>query len=470
MRFSSEVSRLLIGVLIAFTLIAISVTYWAIIGPDTLWQREDNPRLVLREAALLRGAIIDRRGVPLVTSQLNNGRAVRRYFYQEMSSAVGYFSLRYGVGGAEAAFNQTLRGDDLPADFSSYIKQNLLHMPQIGSDVRVTFDLDVQKAVYNAMRDHVGAAVVMSVPDGAILALVSLPTYNPNTLDADWQTLIAAPGNPFFNRVLQGKYQPGGMLQTPLLAAALLTNQPLNVVINQAANPVTVNTVTVSCAMQPPSTELTLAQAYAYGCPAPFAQLGETLGIREVNAIFESFELPRPPVLQGFVPQQETSAAAAQLDEDLLAKTLGQGRLTITPLNLAIITASIVNQGNAPRPFILLETRAPESETWAASTELRPSIPITTQQVAERLRSLLLDAVQTGGTSRLLRPLNNTGGHAAIAYSGEGAHVWFTGFTQISAGKSVVVAVVIENTTDPAIAVKIGGEALGAAAALIANN
>src|SRR5689334_16025267 len=229
MNFTREINRLTTGLLILLGIVALAATYWAVAGPDTILLRQDNPRLVLAESEIHRGDIVDRNGTPLATSIINSDENyTRQYLYPEMNSALVYASIRYGVGGAEAAFNSVLRGDDATTDFLSQFGNDLLHKTQHGSDVRLTFDLSIQKEAAKAMGSRTGSIVVLDIPTGQVLAMVSLPTYDPNTLDANWEALSKAPGKPFFNRALQGAYQPGIALETPLMAAALLANYPLD--------------------------------------------------------------------------------------------------------------------------------------------------------------------------------------------------------------------------------------------------
>src|SRR5690606_13628103 len=213
-----------------------------VVGPDTILSRDDNPRRVVAEARIRRGAIYDRNGEVLVETVVENDGAVRRnYLYPATASALGYYSLRYGVGGAEAAYDSILRGDTVTRDFGETLVNSLLHRPQEGSDIRVSLDLELQTVIAEAMKGQTRAVVMLDVPPGQTLALASVPTFDPNTLDADWETLRSAESQPFFNRALQGSYQPGGTLQTPLMAAALLYNRPLNVPLQPATRPVQID-------------------------------------------------------------------------------------------------------------------------------------------------------------------------------------------------------------------------------------
>lgn len=465
-----EVNRLFAAVLIVFGVVALSAAYWAITGPTSILQREDNPRLVASEAAIRRGSIRDRDGVVLAESVVENSTVSRNYPYPETSSVVGYSSLRYGVGGAEAAFNAVLRGDDLAVDLSDQLVQDLLHRPQVGSDIRLTLDLAIQQAMLEAMGDQAGAAVVLSVPDGKLLGLVSTPTFDPNTLDEHWEQLAASPDKPFFNRALQGSYQPGSILQTPLMAAALVANQPLTASTFDATAPVRLEDVELTCALRLPLMELSLRDAYAFACPLPFVRLAEQLGDVPIHEAMSTFRFNDPPVLEGFLPpapvENIVPVQAVQPGDDLLVKDiLGQGNLTVSPFQMAVMAAAIINDGNAPRPYVLQATRLPDAE-WQEIQTARPTLPFATERTARQLQDLMRNTVANGAALNAARPGIDIGGHAALAHSGDDTQAWFVGFATLPARQAIAVAVVLENSADPGLAADIGGTILAAAHAV----
>ncbi|MCC6801917.1 MAG: hypothetical protein IT319_03450, partial [Anaerolineae bacterium] len=347
MKFTREVNRLVIGLLAMFGVVTMAATYWAVIGPDTILKRADNPRRVEAAASILRGTLVDRDDRTLVESTLGeNERVIRQYLYPAMYSALGYFSLRYGADGAESAFDGVLSGSSIARDTGTLLLDSLLHRATEGSDARLTLDLDVQERIAEAMDGQQGAVVVLSVPDGAVLAMLSLPTYDPNTLDANWDMLIAAPGNPFFNRVLQGRYQPGGALETPLMAAAFLVNHPIDANIDQATDPVVLQDLQLNCAVRLPSMALPLRDAYTFACPNAFKSLAIDLGSATVQATIDTFRLDKQPTLPGFVTDDANTTPTpvpTAADDDALARlALGQGALTVSPLNMALMAAAIV--------------------------------------------------------------------------------------------------------------------------------
>jgi peptidoglycan glycosyltransferase len=318
------------------------------------------------------------------------------------------------------------------------------------------------------MGNRRGAAVVLRVPEGGILALVSQPTYNPNQLDADWDNLIEAEGNPFFNRALQGRYQPGGMLQTPLLAAAILNGYALDEPLPDASAPVQVDDIELTCAVMPPEAALTLREAYAYGCPGAFASLGERIDEPVLRQLFETFQLETPPTLEGFTVEIPEAEATPEATEAIVSEThtlretvLGQGDLTINPLGMATLTGALLNGGNAPQPYALDAVRPP-GEEWQNAAPLPSSQPLMTDTTARRIRELMRGNIQTGAADTVDDALP-AGGHVALAYSGDEVQTWFIGFVMIDGLPDAAVAIVLEDTANPSLVAEIGEQALRAA-------
>lgn len=466
-----EIGYLMFGLLICFFVIASVAAYWAVIGADTILLRDDNPRLVEDAARIRRGALYDRHDTLLVESKLNDAGILERFYrYPATYSFTGYFSLRYGAAGAELAYDTYLRGDIDQNAFERAIEQDLLHLPQQGADIRLTLDLDVQQVLSDAMQGQRGAAVMISIPDGAVLALLSSPTYDPNTLNAHWDELVAAVDKPFFNRVLQGQYQPGGMLQTPLMVAALLTEQPFDTVISRADQPIDVNGQPLGCASTPPSTDLTYAQAYAYGCPYAFSILAEGISQESLRNIFSAFDLASVPGLTGFISDDSDLADAALTspqaipNRHLLEDIIGQGHLTISPLSMAIMTSAVINNGNALDPHAFSAYRH-AGDAWVETPVNVISRPIMTAHVARQLRDLMIQNVHNGTASAATRDDLVIGGHSALAIAGDETQVWFVGFVQLADNRGAVIAIVLEDSIHAESAADIGGTALEQAAA-----
>lgn len=471
--------------LIGFGAVVLGSAFWAVVQADSLLARSDNARNVIAEQRIRRGAILDRDGEQLAYTEVTErGLARRVYPYPQAVAPVGYYSVTYGTAGIEAAFDTQLRGADRASEWQDFVN-DLLHRAPQGSDVRSTVDLDVQIAAAQALGSRSGAVIVAHVPSGRVLAMVSQPNYDPNRLDVDWATLTRdEQTSPLLNRVTAGQYQPGGALQTVVLAA-MLAGSPdlqqqggymLNSEVPEATTSVQVNGLQLTCLPGTPAHPLTLAESYLFGCPAAFARAPES-GLTPGN-LWERFEmlgLLASPVLTGFATGTVNPPPLLHdetPDEELVAALTGQGDLTVTPLQMVQVMAAIANQGNAVPLHLVDAVRAPGSSDWVP-LELPARRPaLLRADVASAVRLTMLQAAaQSPYVSQARTGDLVVYGHSALAYGGPQAtpYVWFTGFADVTDGEeaeAVVVVVVIESEDDPALAAQVAGAALATAADL----
>lgn len=417
--FTATIRRASTVLILMLLALALMTGYWQTVQGSILSAREDNPRLVLAERRVPRGAIVDRNGQPLAVSQSTPDGYVRYYPERAAAPVVGYYSLRHGLGGAEAAFDDELRGIAGRTRLDTFLG-GLLHRVPKGRSVRLTLDLSVQRAADAALGDRVGAVVVLSVPEGQVIALASRPTYDPATLDQDWEQLRSDRTSPLVNRATQGTYQPGAAFQTVILAEALSEGRAYLTSTVEANASVQLASAALSCATTPPTS--TLSAAYAAGCPAPFASLADQLDrdrlaasilLWQLDAGLDGFELPAHTT--GWSPGGLTTTQAVR------ELVLGQGALTVSPLQMATVIGTLANGGHP--------LAAPRLTFEPMSTSLAPS------PMPPEVASALVAALTTNA---------DLAGQAALAISGENRLAWFLGFAPASSPRWVIV-VLIEN-------------------------
>lgn len=455
MPFEREIARILFGLLVGLLLVVGSAAYWAVAGPESLLLREDNPRRVEFERAIRRGAIYDANEMLLVHSVADQGRfPVRMYLAPAFFGTVGYYSFRYGTGGVEAFYDGLLSGRDEPDTWERWWREQVLGLPRVGTDVRLTLQADLQNVASEAVGGRRGVVITLDAEHGDLLTLVSRPSYDPNVLDEQWAVLSQSPDNPFFNRALQGRYQPGSALHLPMVLLAALGNIDLSTSISQADAPQTVNGVTIECVITPPMPDLTLAEALSHGCPAGVLRLTTILDTSAIGQTLASFELEViPPIDVGrvLVPEATPTAERVALTRDDL---LGQGRLTLNPLAFARFLAAVVSEGAVP-PLRLADAVRPPQAGWQVLPRSRQEISFVTRPAAMQGRDWLL------ATGSLLGLPDGMGGYAAVAQSGEETQVWFAGFVS-NGDDQIVVLVILENTADVREAAAVGSAVLQA--------
>ena len=440
---SRELHRLSIAITLAFIFAALGTTFWSTLEGQNLLRRDDNPRKVLDELNIARGAIYDRNGVLIAYSQANTLGVERVYPYPEVAGAIGYYSYQYGQSGLEEGYNTLLRGDDLRSRWQIAL-DDFMHRPITGADIRTTLDLSMQQALAEALKGYSGAGIVVSVPSGEVLAMVSKPGYDPNRIDQILQDVEAGEiPLSLLNRVTAGQYQPGGALQTLILSEMLAAGMPLNQPVTTTGYTLEAPPLNLEC--NSPTQPTTLAEAYQWGCPAPMI---EAVGSRISPAAFTdkllAAGLLSAPHLSGYLLPEDTPAL---LDAYLPAEAAGQGALTVTPLHMVQVIAALLNQGGGVPLHLGDASRAPNSETWTPLDYSHQAPAVMQPLIAQQIR-LVLEAHPWSD-----EPLY---GHASRAYSGDKVYEWFLGWTPREDGTYAVIVIVVEEGS----AVEIAGETI----------
>ncbi|HZY40824.1 MAG TPA: penicillin-binding transpeptidase domain-containing protein, partial [Anaerolineae bacterium] len=365
-------------------------------------------------------AILDRTGGLLATSAPVSGTYLRLYPLPDAAPVVGYYSLNYGVAGVEAALDAVLRGPLEPID-------QLLHRRPAGRTVRTTIDPDAQRDLAARLTQS-GAAIILSLPDGAVLALESHPTYDPNTLDQDWPQLAVDPGAPLLNRVTQGLYQPGAIFQTILLADAIERGAAaLTQTVDRPDQPVALDNLILDCART--GSMATLADAYANACPAPFADLGVRLGDTELISLTQRWQLDQPPAMELRTSAIATPTTSFSTTQALQAFAVGQSSLTLSPLQVALIAATIGNRGVRPAPHVISDVQS-IGGVWT---------PYTNMVVGGQR---LISPNTARSILRAMRSVDDIAGHGGAAFSGDKQLSWFFGLMPADEPRYVIVVLI----------------------------
>jgi penicillin-binding protein A len=426
------------AILLGFLAVALSLLFWSVVRSDAILARDDNPRLVEATLRIQRGRILDRNGVVLAQT-IGEPDALRRdYPFPTIGPAVGYYSFRHGTAGIEAGYDGTLRGesDDPAAVFSQQLLRNILHTPQVGQDVQITLDAELQFTAEALFGEAQGALVLLEIGSGDLLAMVSHPGYDPNLLGALFDELMADESAPLLNRAVQGQYQPGLVLQPFILAAALDANRiELGGTALSANRPVAVNGEVLRC-QTPPPTDATWADVLRHRCPGPMQDLADQLGLTGLDDIFLRFGLSAPLEL----PLNTETAVLTPLADPLQAG-IGQGNLTVSPLQVALALAALGNDGRLPTPRLVTAV-----EDINGVMQPQPAAPnagdAVTSRAAREIRQLLnADGTLSFAISALSGPNSRDGWHLALTPADEPHYA---------------IVVVVENSQDLDAVMAIG--------------
>lgn len=454
----ANVGRLLAG------LLAVLVAYLAAVqvvwGP-AIAAAPQNPRLALAAQQISWGRVLDRHLAVLADSAEVNGRQVRRYASGILfAHLLGYRSQKYGLAGIELRYDPALLG--LPARDPWRALQEAFGQARRGNDLVLTVDTAVQQAASQALGARRGAVVALDPRTGAVLALLSRPSYDPEMIDALWTAFSRDPAAPLVDRAAQGEYPPGTAFTPIVLASALARGRVTERTEFDCPGSITVAGTTIADANGESHGHVTLAQAFALSCKVTFVRVGLLIGAQAVLRTARAFGLGNPPLF-------DLPAAAGHLPDPpisvrgLAQISSGEGPLLVTPLQMALVAATIGNHGIMMEPFLVSQVREPDGrilETYAQ----RGSRDVLPAWLAAEVTRDLIDGVENGAGTAARIPGLQVAGAPGMAENSRGpAHAWFVAFAPASR-PSVAVAVLLEHAgAGGALAARIARQVLEAA-------
>lgn len=452
------------AVAVLFFLLMLNVNYIAFVKNDTLRNRDGNSRLIIEEYDHERGSILTGRRA-VAKSVATQGRLRYQRVYTDgptFAPATGYYSV-YGATGIEKAENALLSGTDDRLFVDRLTNLFTGRQPQ-GGNVVLTLDPDAQRAAYQGLAGQKGAVVALDPRTGAILALVSSPSFDPNLLASHdpskvsdaYDHLVDDPSDPLLNRSIAQVYPPGSLFKVVVSAAALSSGEytPSTAVPAPAVLdlPDTDKSIHNYDGLPCFGGTATLTQALAISCNTAFARIGMDLGddaLRQQAEAFgfnHPFSMPLPVVASVFpanldVPQTAMSA-------------IGQYDVRATPMQMAMVAAGVANQGVVMTPYLVAEEQAPDLSTLA-QTEPEEMSRAVTPAVAAQLTAMMVNVVTNGTGGNAAIPGVAVAGKTGTAQDGQRPpHVWFMSFAPALAPQ-VAVAVIVENGG------RLGNEATG---------
>ncbi|MGF1663399.1 MAG: peptidoglycan D,D-transpeptidase FtsI family protein [Kineosporiaceae bacterium] len=480
---NAPLRRLAVVTALLLTSLLVSTTWIQYLAADSIQEGPGNSRALYAQFGRDRGDMFvgdgDRQAAVATSEPVDDEFGFLRSYPQPdlYAHTTGYYSVLLGTSGMERAADEALAGtaDEL---FYRRIQDLVTGRDPTGGIVRLTLDPAVQQAAWDALGDRTGAVVVTEPDTGRVLAMVSRPSYDPNVLASHdlgavqeaWDALNADPGRPLENRAISGRlYPPGSTFKVVTAAAALeagrtpetLLPGPEELDLPQTDRVLT-NAFDSSCGG---GDQVSLADALRVSCNTAFGALGLELGdeaLREQAAAFgfgQQYEIPLI-VAPSTVPDE--------IDEPQTAFTaIGQFDVRVTPLQVAMMSAAVANDGVVMRPEVVDSVLAADLSV-VARPEPEEVGRAVSPSVAQSLTDMMTLVVESGsGTAAAVPGASVAGktGTAQTGVEGEDPHAWFTGFAPVE-DPQVAVAVVVENGgAGSQVAAPVAGEVLDAALA-----
>ena len=389
---------------------------------------------------------------PIATTTSSNGKFAYQRVYlsgPKYAPITGYYSYYYGRSMLEQTQNAQLTGTS-DAQWLSRITGTLSgHKPEGGS-ITTTINAKAQDAAWDGLRGKKGAVVALDYTTGAVLAMASSPSYDPNELASHhlndttraWKNLVADPSSPLTNRATREIYPPGSTFKLVTAAAALqngyhpnsMVDSPENWILPGTRTPLTNET---NCG----GSRITLAHALDISCNTAFGKVGVSLGQDKIRDQAERFGF-------GKVVNSDVSSVASRFpqnltDAQLAQSSIGQYDVAASPLQMAMVTAGIANGGKLMTPYLTAQVRASNLQVVSEHHPKQMSQPMT-KESAEQLKAMMVSVVNNGTGKRARINGTTVGGKTGTAQTvkGKAPYAWFVGWSD---NPHVAVAVFIQS-------------------------
>jgi peptidoglycan glycosyltransferase len=485
---NTSLRRVSVAIMALIVLLLANATLTQVFTADGLRSDPRNQRVLLDEYSRQRGQI-SAGGQLLAYSTSTEGRfRFLRVYPNPLAYApvTGFYSLRYSSAGLERAEDAVLNGSDERL-FGRRLADFFTGRDPRGGNVGTTLNPQVQQAAWDAMQQGCngpckGAVVALEPSTGKILAMVSAPSYDPNLLashDVDqqstaWEQLRDDPNAPLVNRAISETYPPGSTFKVITTAAALQEGATEDTQLTAASRiSLPDSTATLenyggsSCGSGPTAS---LREAFAKSCNTSFVQLGINTGADALRGAARAFGLDSTLLP---IPLQVADSTVGPISDQaaLGMSSIGQKDVAVTPLQNAVVAATIANDGVRMAPYLVDDLKGPDLANISTTAPQQVQRAVSSQ-VATTLTDLMIgaeQATQQKGAIAGVQIASKTGtAEHGTDPRNTPPHAWYIAFAPAKAPK-VAVAVLVENggdrlsATGGALAAPIGRATIAAA-------
>lgn len=421
--------------------------YFQIIGKEEYISSTYNGLQDLYAAHVVRGDILSADGEILATTDVaENGDETRIYPYGKLFSHVVGYGVN-GKAGLEKQENYTLLSSH--QFIADQIMSEVQGEKTLGDTVYTTLDVDLQKAAYDALGNYDGAVIVMEPSTGKILAMVSKPDFDPNTVVEDWQEINKEGSSVLFNRATQGKYTPGSVFKI-ITALEYYREHPDSYkdFTFDCDSSFTADGRTINCASNKSHGKEDLIEAFGDSCNAAFASLSIDLDknkwTKTANDLLfgENLPIDFPHSISSFSLTEEAD------DSSTMETGIGQGTTTVSPLHMVIIASAICNDGILMEPYLVNHTESADG-TLIDTYTAKEYGSLMEQEEAEVLESFMRQTVLKGTGTKLKSSKYEAYGKtgtAQVSDTKDTTNAWFTGYVKVDGKEDIAIAVVVEDS------------------------
>jgi len=489
---NQRIRHLTVALIVLFGILLVQLTNWQVVQRNSLVNDSRNKRVTMRDFDAPRGDIITADGSVIAeTLPVDAANGSSRYKYQRtypkgdlFANITGYYTLGYGSTQLERTQSDVLSGKTAQQKLEA--TGGLFSKADVSGTVHVTLRADLQAAAKKALGNREGSVVVLDPKTGAVLAMYSNPSYDPNliashngnTVNEALNTLQTDAAKPLLANAYQERYMPGSTFKIVTTTVGLETGKIdlMSVFKNERA-------------WIPPNTKKPirnygkkvcggdLAEVFRRSCNIPFAQtavaIGPDLMVNGANRF--GFDERIPFDLPGAAASTFGGTAADFADSLALLAIhgFGQGQVQVTPLHMAMIAGAVANGGVMMKPHVIDSTLTHNGtvmNTTSPEVWKTPMSPAT----ATTMTQLMIGVAQSGTAACCLQLKNGISvaaktGTAQLNAEGQKqrSHAWITAFAPAEAPR-FVVSVFIKGVND-VVSASTGGHLAGPVARDVLN-
>jgi peptidoglycan glycosyltransferase len=442
-------------VVILFTVLVGFTSYWSVFNAGDLEANRANKRPLLEQQRIRRGLILARDGTVLARNRAT-GRGSNRFYsrlYPDgtlFSHPVGYSFVSRGDVGLERHYDDDLTGKT--NEFKTILDE-LRGKPREGNDLRTALDPKAQRVAIDGLAGRPGSVVAIEPQTGFVRVMASVPGFDLNSIPDNFAQLRRTPDAPLLDRATQSGYPPGSTFKVVTAAAAIDSGRFTPTSTLNGKSPRVIGGVPLSNFGNEQFGDITLTTALTHSVNTVWGQVGEQLGKSVMYRYMTRFGFDRKPAID--LPPDELrssgvfSSRGKLLDAgdaiDIGRVAIGQERLQVTPLQMAMVAAAIANGGRLMRPHIAEKVVDADGRTVR---RIKPSeeSKVMSPATASAVGSMMSQVVKEGtGTAAALQGID-VAGKTGTAEKGAANQAWFIAFAPAGAPR-IAVAATVEQTT-----------------------
>ncbi|CAN5777820.1 penicillin-binding protein 2 [soil metagenome] len=438
-----------------FVTLAGVLVYWQVYAQEALANNPANNLQTRKDISSPRGLVLAGDGETVLARsdprESSTGTIYDRSYPEGAlySNIVGYWSTKYDKTGIEAGENTTLSGNAGQPETIDELLNQMSGGPQPGNNVVLTIDPELQRIAYEglaASNTGRGGAVALDPKTGEVLALATYPSYDPNNIDDNFPKLKDAPDSPLLNRPTQGLYPPGSTFKTITAAAALEDGMDPD---REFFDDGTYETpgYTVRNYKNEKHGKVTFTRALVISINAIFAKIAvDIVGAEKVADMAEKFgygdkyeDFPLP------VSKSDLGPPASEWLPGYTAQVaFGQGAVVSNAFEMALVAATVANEGEMMQPRIVSEIRSPDGVLIDKTTRsVRENV--LSQDSANKLGDMMEAVVSEGGLVQAQLGETKVAGKTGTAEAPPNSpHSWWITYAPAE-DPEIAVAVMIEN-------------------------